>query len=121
VWVHLIIIKDIELYQIYAFVTFVFVFYKFFQHRKYKGKPFFERVEAGVKVNLKYGVGTLFSSCTVIAVDSVKRVQLAGNCISLFNNSGNAFDVWIDRKYLAVAVSEAKALFPAAEYIQIDD
>ncbi len=117
----MIINKDIDFYHVYAFITIIFVFYRFFQHRKYKGKPFFERVEAGVKVNLKYGVGTLFSSCTVIAVDSVKRIQQAGNCISFFNKSGNAFDVWIDRKYLAVAVSEVKALFPAAEYIQIDD
>lgn len=88
---------------------------------KYKNKPFFECCGQAVKVNSKYGVGTSFNSGTVIAVDSIQLIQLAGNCISLFNKSGNAFDVWVDRKHLAVAVNEARALFPAAEYIQIND
>lgn len=112
---------DFESCCIYVIFIVIYSCLGFYKYFKYKDKPFFECCGQGVRVNPKYGVGTLFNSDTVIAVDSVQLIQLAGNCISLFNKSGNAFDVWVDRKHLAVAVNEARALFPAAEYIQIND
>lgn len=52
---------------------------------------------------------------------SVVKVQLAGNCISLFYKSNNAIDIHVPRKVWAQNVFiKAKTAFPHAEAVEID-
>jgi hypothetical protein len=52
---------------------------------------------------------------------SVVKIQLAGNCVSLFNRSDNALDIHAPRKALAHNLFvRAKKVFPHAVVIEVD-
>lgn len=52
---------------------------------------------------------------------SVVKVQLAGNCVSLFNKSDNALDIHAPRKAWAINIfKKAKTVFPDAKVVKID-
>ncbi|NDW16693.1 hypothetical protein GTQ48_14355 [Alteromonas genovensis] len=49
------------------------------------------------------------------------KIQLAGNCVSLFNKSDNALDIHAPRKALAHNLFvKAKKVFPHAMVIEVD-
>jgi hypothetical protein len=51
----------------------------------------------------------------------VTKIQLAGNCVSLFNASGNAIDIWVPKaKFAKPVYQRAIAIFNAAETVEID-
>lgn len=56
-----------------------------------------------------------------IKKSAIAKVQLAGNCVSLFTQSNNAIDIWAPNKTLARTVYErALLIFPKVETCIID-
>ena len=50
----------------------------------------------------------------------VTKIQLAGNYVTLFNQSGNAIDIWTPKDQLAKPIFEqAKSIFTQAEAVVI--
>ena len=55
-----------------------------------------------------------------ISKSFVTKIQLAGNYVTLFNNSGNAIDIWAPKDKLAKPIFEqAKNIFKNAETVEI--
>ncbi|XPF94714.1 hypothetical protein ACM9HF_01545 [Colwellia sp. RE-S-Sl-9] len=50
----------------------------------------------------------------------INKVQLAGRCISIFNNSNNAYDVFTHSESPQKVFNQAKAIFTHAEFIEIN-
>jgi hypothetical protein len=50
----------------------------------------------------------------------IAKVQLAGNYITLFNKSDNAYDIFPRRESVENIFMQAQGLFPQAEVIKID-
>jgi len=65
------------------------------------------------RLNKKYG--------KTIPKSFVVKIQLAGNCVSLFNKSGNAIDIWAPKDQLAKPIFEqAKNFFKNADAVVIN-
>lgn len=61
----------------------------------------------------------LHSRGKLITPGSVAKVQQAKGCLTLFQKSGAAFDIWVSRKFEAEMQAHARALFPNAEYVEV--
>lgn len=65
------------------------------------------------KLNKKFG--------KTIPKSFVSKIQLAGNYVTLFNESGNAIDIWVPKDKLAKPIFEqAKRIFKNAESVVIN-
>ena len=65
------------------------------------------------RLNKKYG--------KTIPKSFVTKIQLAGNYVTLFNQSGNAIDIWAPKDKLAKPIFEqAKSIFKNAEALVIN-
>lgn len=55
----------------------------------------------------------------VITMESVNKVQLTKNCLSIFQKSGTAYDMWVPSKFENNLLIHAKKLFPTAEFERV--
>lgn len=78
-----------------------------------------ERTADGVVIR-QYPISrVLRSNGQVIAAASVTKVQHAKGCLTIFQESGRAFDIWISGKFENDIFAHAKATFPTAEYVRV--
>lgn len=68
--------------------------------------------------------GTVFSRLFNFGVKTVKqsdivKVQLAGKCVSVFNQSDNAYDIFTFIESANDVFNQAKVIFPNAEVVVI--
>ncbi len=49
----------------------------------------------------------------------IAKLQKAGSYLTLFHQSGNAYDLWISEPSLAAVIKRCQELFPHAEYVEI--
>ena len=67
---------------------------------------------------------TIFSRLLNLGAKSVKKsdivkIQLAGKCVSLFNKSNHAYDIFIVTESVKVVFNQAKEYFPSAKVVEI--
>ena len=55
-----------------------------------------------------------------VKCEDIVKLQLAGSCISLFSASGNAIDIWLDKKSVNTVLESAVKYFPNANLVKID-
>ena len=51
-----------------------------------------------------------------IPIESVVKIEIHGNRLSLFQNSNNAIDVWVQPKHLDSEIGKAKNVFSHAVF-----
>jgi hypothetical protein len=101
----------IESTYIYIIIAFIVIW--FIEHRVNLSSSHKALIEDGNQVIINptmlsrcYG----FSSKVVIKSD-ITKIQVAGNCISLFAKSGNAIDIWLPKKSCDSIVNVAQQYF----------
>lgn len=98
-------------------VLFLFIFNR--SERFNLPSMFLEKAEDGIIIR-QYPIARMLpNKGQVIAVDSVSKVQLAKNCLSVFQHSGAAYDMWVPSKFESDLLAHAKALFPNAEFVRV--
>lgn len=80
---------------------------------------FLEKTAAGIIIR-QYPISRILrSKGKVIAAASVTKVQHTKGCLTIFQESGRAFDIWISAKFENDILAHAKATFPTAEYVRV--
>lgn len=55
----------------------------------------------------------------LVAVDSVNKVQLSRGTISIFKQSGAAYDMWVPSRFEHDLFAHAERVFPNAELVRV--
>ena len=107
-------------YSIVNFVVNAIIFFAilYFIHRRDRNSL----IDLGDEVTIR---GTIISRVLNWYIKTVKKrdvvkIQLAGNYVTLFNKSDNAYDIFPRRESAKYIFEQAQALFPHAEVIKID-
>ena len=104
---------------VYAVLGIYFVF-SIYRYYKYQNKGMFEVSNGVVTINPTKELSFSFEDSPQINIESIKTIQLADNCISLFNHSGNATDLWVHKKYLNYVLEKVQKTFPSANFVKIE-
>ena len=73
-----------------------------------------------VTLNAKASSNVIFADVQKLKKTDIVKIQLAGSCLSLFNKSNHAIDIWINKHMADHTFSQASSIFPHAEKIIIE-
>ena len=105
--------------NLFAVILILVATVTFFVRVKYRKRELFEIKGDVVRINPTPALKFSFGSQTKIPINSVVRIEIVDNRISLFQKSGNAIDIWIEAKNLEKEIGNAKTIFSNAEFISI--
>ena len=97
------------LLAVFALISFIF-------HYKSRNRELFDVNGDQVLINRTSKLRFSFVHRTAIRIDSVVKVEVHGNRLSLFQNSNNAIDVWVQPKHLDSEIGKAKNVFSHAVF-----
>lgn len=86
------------LLAVFALISFIF-------HYKSRNRELFDVNGDQVLINR-----------TAIRIDSVVKVEVHGNRLSLFQRSNNAIDIWLHAEHLESGINKAKSVFSHADF-----
>ena len=94
----------------------VFVLISFIFHHKSRNRELFEVSGDQVLINRTSKLRFSFVHRTAIHINSVVRVEVHGNRLSLFQRSNNAIDIWLHAEHLESGINKAKSVFSDADF-----
>ncbi len=83
---------------------------------KHRNRELFEVSGDKVLINPTSKLRFSFARKTAISIDSVVKVEVHGNRLSLFQISKNAIDVWVQPEHLNSEINNAKSIFSHAVF-----
>ncbi|WP_017445896.1 hypothetical protein [Gayadomonas joobiniege] len=86
-----------------------------YQYIYFRNSPVFESEGACVRINLTPEVRFHIELPKYLQTDSIVKLRLAGNCLSLVNETGNSYDLWIEPSHLKSITAQAEKAFVNAE------
>ncbi len=107
-------------YLIFTVILFIYVALRGYTYFKHKDKNVFEVEDHFIVVYPTKHMSFRFLRPLKIEISSIKTIQVAGTCISLFTKSGNATDVWIRKKHLELVIKNIQEALPNAELVEVD-
>ena len=73
-----------------------------------------------VTLNTSASSNVIFADVQKLKKTDIVKIQLAGSCLSLFNKSNHAIDIWINKHMADHTFTQASTIFPHAEKIIIE-
>ena len=97
------------LLAVFALISFIF-------HYKSRNRELFDVNGDQVLINRTSKLRFSFVHRTAIHINSVVRVEVHGNRLSLFQRSNNAIDIWLHAEHLESGINKAKSVFSHADF-----
>ena len=89
----------------------------FILHFRNRNRELFELIGNEVLINRTNKLQFTLASKKTIPIESVVKIEVHGNRLSLFQNTSNATDVWVQPKYLKSEIEKAKNVFSHAVFL----
>ena len=88
----------------------------FILHIRNRNRELFEVNGNKVLINQTAKLQFILAHKKAIPLESVVKIEIHGNRLSLFQNSNNAIDVWVQPKHLDSEIGKAKNVFSHAVF-----
>ncbi len=89
----------------------------FILHFRNRNRELFEIIGNEVLINRTHKLRFTLASKKTIPIESVVKIEVHGNRLSLFQNTNNATDVWVQPKHLESEIDKAKNVFSHAVFL----
>ena len=89
----------------------------FILHLRNRNRELFEIIGNEVLINRTHKLQFILASKKTIPIESVVKIEVHGNRLSLFQNTNNATDVWVHPKHLEREIDKAKSVFSHAVFL----
>ena len=90
-----------------------------YDYLKRKGKTLFELRDNRLSIHQTKAFLFGFEESIQIPIDRISHVQVAGNCLSIFEYGGTAHDVWLKKKHRDQAILKLKSLLPDVDFVYL--
>ena len=89
----------------------------FILHFRNRNRELFELIGNEVLINRTHKLQFTLASKKTIPIESVVKIEVHGNRLSLYQNTSNATDVWVQPKHLESEIEKAKNVFSHAVFL----
>ena len=90
-----------------------------YDYLKRKGKTLFELRDNLLSIHQTKEFLFSFEEGIQIPIDRISHVQVASNCLSIFERDGTAHDVWLKKKHRDQAIQELQSLLPDVDFVYL--